>query len=76
MADISAELCPGREGTAAAHCWHVVWRPSFHQAKQYDGGNQKCCWCGAERPLTIGYQAPIAHGKHKPHEPFYPPSAF
>ena len=58
-----SDLCKGREGTAANHCWHGkgVILPSLPALTV-----EICCFCGAER-YTSGHKALSGnHGKYLP----------
>jgi hypothetical protein len=67
MAEISPLRCPATKESPC--CWHVVWKPSAFQAGQYDGCEQRCCWCCDTRPLTATYEPPKPHGPHMPNNP-------
>jgi hypothetical protein len=68
MAEITFVKCPDAPDEGP-HCWHIIWRASFHQQGQFDGSEQKCCWCSERRPLTTTYTPPTPHGPHAPNNP-------
>jgi hypothetical protein len=69
MAKVTYPVCTKNPVPVGPHCWHTVWRASTYQAGQHDSEGKRCCWCGADAPLTITYALPIPHGPHAPASP-------
>ena len=53
------DLCTGREGTNAAHCWHDTGKALMSYPAQIE---QACCFCGLV--LHVMMARTIATGKH------------
>jgi len=59
------ELCPGRIGTAANHCWHDTGVALMSYPAKTE---QVCCFCNTRRHLELMAMVSV-FGQHGPHVP-------